>query len=94
LFAKLIAVSAIFLVITLAGSLAIAAVTRYDPIAYVIFQVLLRLFELFYCLLVIITFWNALKKQPSKPTTSQTDAQNSQSQTHSKPSEREISSQL
>jgi hypothetical protein len=95
----MMAVSTILLVISLGSSLAIAAATRNDPIAFMIFQTSERLFELFYCSLVIVTFWKTLKKQPSARSTSQTptkedskEAQNSQSQTQSKPNEREISS--
>jgi hypothetical protein len=93
------AVSTILLVITLITFIAIAAVTNKDPIAFMIFQTSERLFELFYCSLVIVTFWKAVKKQSSTRSTSQTptketskEAQNSQSQTQSKPNEREISS--
>jgi hypothetical protein len=93
------AVSTILLVITLITFLAIAAATNKDPIAFMIFQTSERLFELFYCSLVIFTFWRGLKKQPSTRSTSQTptketskDTQNSQPQTHSKANEREISS--
>jgi hypothetical protein len=49
----------------------IASATNNDPIVFILFEASYRIFEFFYCLLVIITFWKGLKKQPSTQSTSQ-----------------------